>query len=151
MSVSFKICFIALGLSLGFQVAASNQQSEDYHEEEEHPDIEARLEMMKGAKIYSCNLQSFSQQCREYPIPKDVEFKIPLLTEGCQSMPGGKFQLGECPGDNVAGRCNKILRNNHDSKSLIYDNVYYKNAASPWTWEEIERVCADLEGTAVKN
>lgn len=151
MPIPMKSFLAKLSMILTLSVPAMAQENDNHSEEEEHPNIEERLALMKGAKVYSCNLQAYSHQCREYPIPKDVEFKIPVLTEGCESMPRGKFQLGECPSEERVGRCIKVLRNNHDTKSLIYDNHYYQGIGSPWSLQEVERVCADLEGTMAKD
>ncbi|MDX1694235.1 MAG: hypothetical protein R3208_10745 [Ketobacteraceae bacterium] len=121
----------------------------DHHEEEEAEMLKKRLAEMKGADIYSCHLQDFSHQCREYPIPEDVKSKLPDLKQSCESMPQGRFNSRKCPPDNLVGKCIHIQRNYHDPKTLIYDNHYYGGDGSPWTRDEMARVCEDLEGELV--
>ncbi|WP_144394449.1 hypothetical protein [Pleionea sediminis] len=119
------------------------------HKKEEHELLEHRLELSASAEIFSCHLEESLQQCREYPIPKDVQFKTKDLAKGCESMPKGKFQKGECPKFDVIAKCESIMRNNHDAQSLVYRNLYYKSESGMWNEKEVSRVCQDLEGKLV--
>ena len=130
-------------------VLKNDHLDEEYHnhEEEEKKVLAQRIKAAKTADIYSCRLESFSAQCREYPIPKDAIAKLTDLSQSCTSLPKGEFKKNPCPSKNRVGRCMHILRNYHDPKSLIYDNHYY--TGSRWTMEEIQTVCQDLEGKLV--
>ena len=119
----------------------------ELHEKEERQQLEQRLLLMKGAPRYSCDLRKFSSQCREYPISKDIAFKLNELKLSCESMPNGLFMEGICSSEMRTGRCLTIVSNYHDSKSIIYDNHYYQGVNSIWNKIEIKRVCEDMDGT----
>lgn len=116
------------------------------HVKEEHDAIFQHLASSQHIEVYACELQEFSQQCREYPVPEDVLFKTEDLAKGCESMPQGKFIKGHCPAENRVARCVDIIRNNHDEKSLVYQNHYYQSKDGKWNMSEVKRVCHDLEG-----
>lgn len=119
----------------------------EVHEQEERQELQRRILKMKGAPRYSCDLIAFSNQCREYPISKELAFKLEELKQSCESMPNGLFKKETCSPEKRIGRCLTIVSNYHDPKSIIYDNHYYLNKNSRWNTTEIKRVCDDMDGT----
>lgn len=135
-----------------FDVLKDDHNSDhDHHEHEEAETLKKRLQEMADADIYSCRLNRTYNQCRQYPIPENLEHKLSDLKERCLSMPNADFTAKPCPTESRIAQCQHIQLDYHDPQTLIYDNHYYAGKESPWTPSKIKRVCMDLEGDLVGN
>lgn len=98
----------------------------------------------RNFQTYSCDLISYSNQCREYDILTSSRATVQELKDGCESMTG-QFRQRLCPTKSMMASCEDIVRNYH-KPDVIYNNLYYTGKPSFWTQEVIERVCGDLGG-----
>jgi len=103
----------------------------------------------EGTETYSCNLISYTNQCREYSVLEGAEDTFLDLKEGCESM-SGAFKKTVCATEGLTATCTDIVRNYH-KPDVIYDNYYYQGKPSNWSNNVIERVCGDLGGEFISN
>jgi hypothetical protein len=121
----------------------------DAHLLKEQRTVRRRLATLRDGEIYSCQLMSFSHQCREYPMLKAEPDKLAALKASCESLPNAQLVKAHCPQANQLAQCQNIVRNHHDPKTLVYNNIYYSGPNSPWNTQDVQRICADMEGRMV--
>lgn len=153
----FGFGFVALSTGAAeadpFDLLKDDHLDNHEHEHEEEQIKAKRIRLSTNAPHYACQLQEYANQCRQYAVPEDAKAKLADLKLGCESMPGGRFTEGHCAATDRLARCKDIVRNNHDQKTLVYENHFYKTSESSnstWDLDALKRICQDLEGTLIK-
>jgi hypothetical protein len=143
-----KLITLMLFLGTSFLMAVENYPDSHGHS---HDQLRGQVgdEEQDGIQTYSCNLITYSNQCREYTILEEAKATFSELKDGCESM-SGTFKNKVCPTENTMASCTDIVRNYH-KPDVIYDNNYYLGLPSQWTKEIITRVCGDLGGEYLPN
>jgi hypothetical protein len=143
----YRLFYLTLIVSCTQVTAVENYpDSHSHNHKHKHEDIKEHTsnDAVSNIKIYSCDLRSYSNQCREYSILASAKDTFNELKSGCESMKGS-FNQSTCPVDNIIASCTDIVRNYH-KPDVIYDNFYYQGKPSSWTKDVIVRVCGDLGG-----
>jgi hypothetical protein len=126
-------------------MSIENYPADHVHDHQQVKDKNYNQSHLKyNIKTYSCDLRSYSNQCREYSILEGAKDTFEELDEGCESM-SGTFKQTICPSDEILTTCMDIVRNYH-KPDVIYDNYYYQGNPSAWTKKTVMRVCGDLGG-----
>lgn len=139
---------IAVCLLFNASMLVSAEDQQDNHDPEhhhKHGNAEVEHRPGENVRVYSCNLISYSNQCREYVIADEEIEKTRPLKGGCESM-GGTFQQADCPVQSRLSRCANNMYNEHDPDTVIYSNHYYPGEIGDWTDENVQRVCDGLGG-----
>ncbi|MFT6905346.1 MAG: hypothetical protein ACJAS1_002001 [Oleiphilaceae bacterium] len=145
--MNFKCCFTLLGLFLVLVktpqlMAVDNFPDSRNHQ---HHDIVGKGQQQNNRSgIYTCDLLTHSNQCREYEVLEGAKTTLSDIKDGCESM-SGSFSKHACSGQKVLSSCKDIIRNYHQP-DVIYSNYYYIGSPSNWTFESTKRVCSDLGG-----
>lgn len=98
----------------------------------------------RNAVPYSCDLRQVYNQCRQYALVESDTATQDRLHNACESM-GGVFAKGGCPGEDRAGLCMDIARDEH-KRDIYYDNHYYQDATGSWPPERVRQTCDNLDG-----
>lgn len=142
--ISISLCLLSAQLLAAQNLSDKSEKPEETKPSSNKRFINFQISSPHKSNTYSCNLVSYSNQCREYEILASAKDTLDELTDGCESM-GGKFQKVDCPDENYLASCVDIVRNYH-RPDVIYNNLYYSGKPTQWNLESVERVCGDLGG-----